>query len=70
MIGDQILTDIIGANRLGIKSILVNPIKRKTDHVFTRINRKLEKYIINKIIKKYPYLINEALKEYIKKNYK
>lgn len=70
MIGDQILTDIIGSNRLGIKSILVNPIKRKTDHVFTRINRKLEKYIINRIIKKYPNLINEALKEYIKKNYK
>jgi len=47
-IGDQILTDIKGANKLGITSILVNPISNN-ESIFTKINRLRE----NRIIKKY-----------------
>ena len=43
-IGDQLLTDIYGANRLGFTSILVNPISKK-DKVGTKINRFFEKRI-------------------------
>jgi len=31
MVGDRILTDIIGANRLGLKTVLVAPLDKKTD---------------------------------------
>ena len=37
-IGDQLLTDILGANRMGFTSILVNRIA-KYETIFTRINR-------------------------------
>lgn len=39
MIGDQIFTDIYGANRLGIYSILVPPVNSTTDPYFTKIKR-------------------------------
>jgi HAD superfamily phosphatase (TIGR01668 family) len=50
-IGDQLMTDILGSNRLGMTSILVFPVKKRSDHIFTRINRKLEKHMIKKIMK-------------------
>jgi HAD superfamily phosphatase (TIGR01668 family) len=34
MVGDRILTDIIGANKLGIKTVLVAPLDKKTDPFF------------------------------------
>ena len=34
MIGDRIFTDIIGANHIGMNTILVKPLNRKTDPVF------------------------------------
>ncbi|WPJ91216.1 HAD hydrolase-like protein [Facklamia hominis] len=43
MIGDQIMTDVIGANRLGLSVILVKPILNH-DNVYTYVNRKLERY--------------------------
>ncbi len=46
-VGDQIFTDVIGANRCHIFSILVKPIAKK-DLLITRIKRPLENYIINK----------------------
>lgn len=46
-VGDQIFTDIIGANRMNIFSILVEPIKQK-DIFITKIKRPLENYIIKK----------------------
>ena len=45
MIGDQIITDIFGANCLNIYTILVDPINK--DLKITSLNRKLEE-IINK----------------------
>ncbi len=43
-IGDQLLTDIWGANRMGFTSILVNPISKK-EHFPTKINRFIEHFI-------------------------
>ena len=34
MIGDRVLTDIIGANQLGLKTVLVAPLDKKTDPLF------------------------------------
>lgn len=48
-IGDQIMTDIRGANKVGLDSILVMPIKTKTEKWYTRLNRRIEKNIINQI---------------------
>lgn len=50
MVGDQIFTDIIGANRMKMKSILVEPIEEK-DILITRIKRPIENFVINKYIK-------------------
>ena len=50
-VGDQIFTDVIGANRCGMYSILVKPIDRK-DILITKIKRPIENYIINKYLKK------------------
>ena len=50
-IGDQLLTDICGANRIGITSILVNPIG-DYEKWCTKINRFLESFIYRKLRKK------------------
>lgn len=50
-IGDQLITDIYGANRLDITSILVNPLSEK-DYTVTLFNRLLERIIFNKLEKK------------------
>ncbi len=48
MIGDQVFTDVLGANRFGIKSILVNPINKK-EGPFTMLKRPFEKMILKKL---------------------
>lgn len=48
IIGDQMLTDIIGGNKVGIKTILVDPISNK-DGIFTIFNRKKESNILTKL---------------------
>lgn len=50
-IGDQLLTDILGANRMGVTSILVNRIA-KYETIFTRFNRFFEKFILKSLAKK------------------
>ena len=45
VVGDQIFTDIVGANRCKMFSILVKPIEEK-DYLITRIKRPIEKFII------------------------
>lgn len=47
-VGDQIFTDIVGANLCGIKSILLEPILEETSRSF-RIRRKLERSIRGKM---------------------
>lgn len=51
IIGDQLLTDILGGNRVGITTILINPISVK-DGIQTFLNRVIEKIIIKKLTKK------------------
>ena len=47
-IGDQLLTDIYGANRMGFLSILVHPISN-VDLIGTKINRIFERRIFKKL---------------------
>ncbi len=43
MVGDRLLTDILGANNMGIETVLVQPIDRRTDPLFmVRIPRALQ----------------------------
>lgn len=49
-VGDQIFTDIIGANRCKLYSILVKPIAEK-DLLITRIKRPIENIIIKRYLK-------------------
>ena len=49
-VGDQIFTDVIGANRSKVYSILVEPISKK-DILATRIKRPLENMIIKRYLK-------------------
>jgi hypothetical protein len=46
VIGDQVLTDVLGGNYAGFYTILVVPIV-KTDGKITRINRQIERRILN-----------------------
>ena len=50
VVGDQIFTDVLGANRCKMFSILVRPIDEK-DIFITKFNRFLEKIIIKKYLK-------------------
>ena len=45
MVGDQIFTDVLGANLAGVKSVLLEPISTEFEFKGTRINRQLEKVI-------------------------
>ncbi len=57
MIGDQLITDVWGANRMGYFSVLVDPINNE-ELIFTKINRGLERIILkinNKKIKRGRY---------------
>ncbi|MCT2537635.1 YqeG family HAD IIIA-type phosphatase [Aquibacillus koreensis] len=51
VIGDQLLTDVLGGNRSGLHTILVVPIVQ-TDGKITRINRQIERRILNWMRKK------------------
>lgn len=47
VIGDQMLTDVLGGNRLGLYTILVQPIARRDEGFFTKINRRIEKVALS-----------------------
>lgn len=51
VIGDQLLTDVLGANRSNMYSILVKPIHEK-DIFITKLKRPLERKIMNKYLNK------------------
>lgn len=51
VIGDQLLTDVFGGNRMGLNTILVVPVAQ-TDGLWTRLNRKMERKILNMMRKK------------------
>lgn len=51
VIGDQLLTDILGGNRAGYYTILVDPIVT-SDAAITKFNRNLERIILNHFYRK------------------
>ncbi len=50
MIGDQLFTDIWGANRFKCLSVLVTPIKTSNEPGFVKFKRKLEKLMMKRIL--------------------
>jgi HAD superfamily phosphatase (TIGR01668 family) len=51
MVGDQVMTDILGGNRFGCYTILVDPLGKK-DLKITSVNRALEKIVLKKLTKR------------------
>lgn len=50
VIGDQVMTDVLGGNRAGFPTILVVPIV-ETDDKITKFNRRIERIILHKLEK-------------------
>lgn len=50
-IGDELFYDVLGANRMNLTSILVNPISAD-DFAVTKVTRKLENLVMNHLTKK------------------
>ncbi|PIC87868.1 YqeG family HAD IIIA-type phosphatase [Sporosarcina sp. P20a] len=51
MIGDQLLTDVLGANRVGLQTILVVPVA-SSDATITKFNRAIERRIMARFKRK------------------
>ncbi len=51
VIGDQIFTDVLGGNRMGLYTILVTPISDK-EFIWTRLMRRLERLVLNYLKRK------------------
>ena len=64
LIGDQLMTDILGAKRCKIKAGLIFPVDKSSDIKSTRLNRKMEQFFLNRIKKKMPDAYNLKLKEF------
>ncbi len=60
MIGDQLMTDVLVAKRLGLYMILVEPVHLHSDESSTKLNRRLEKLVVKRLKKRQlptpPYL--------------
>ena len=48
IVGDQIFTDVLGGNAVGLKTVLLTPIKPETSLRF-RMKRKVEAFLIKKL---------------------
>ncbi|MNC06771.1 Phosphoglycolate phosphatase [compost metagenome] len=51
VVGDQMLTDVYGGNRLGLYTVLVLPISVKDEGIGTRINRRVEQIALTRLRK-------------------
>ncbi len=58
MIGDQLITDVYGGNKMHFTTVLVNGINNDELSI-TKFNRKLEGFIIKKLNKKYGFERNK-----------
>ena len=47
-VGDQVLTDIFGANRAGVKNVLAKPVDPKTDTAAIRFKRFIERIFLGR----------------------
>ncbi|MNO02765.1 hypothetical protein D3C81_2232660 [compost metagenome] len=46
VVGDQMLTDVLGGNRLGLYTILVAPVAAADEGFFTKVNRVIERVVV------------------------
>ncbi len=53
VVGDQVFTDVLGGNRLGMHTILVTPISEK-EFIWTRLPRMLERILLGRRSAKKP----------------
>jgi len=51
VVGDQLFTDILGGNRLGLFTVLVIPMSKR-EFIGTKIVRMLEKVLLYRLAKK------------------
>lgn len=52
VVGDQLMTDVLGGRRAGLKTILVTPIARNEEGWGTRINRMIERIALRSLRRK------------------
>ena len=52
MVGDQLFTDVLGANLAGIGAVLLKPISTLHEFRGTRINRRMEKVVMSFVLKR------------------
>ena len=52
VIGDQMMTDVLGGKRMGLYTILVSPVAPSDEGVMTRVNRLLERIALSRLRKK------------------
>lgn len=52
MVGDQLMTDVFGGNRMGLHTVLVAPISPNDEGLTTKINRRMERIAIAKLRKR------------------
>ncbi|REK76134.1 YqeG family HAD IIIA-type phosphatase [Paenibacillus paeoniae] len=52
MVGDQMMTDVLGGNRMGLFTILVAPISPADEGVMTKVNRGLERFALARLRKR------------------
>lgn len=64
LLGDQLMTDVLGGKRCGIRVALIEPIDKDSDIKATRLNRSMERFFIKRVKRKYPELYNERLKDF------
>lgn len=60
-IGDQLMTDVLGGSRVGIDTILVKAIKKKSEKWYTKVNRFMEQKTLKRISKKYPEIFYKIM---------
>lgn len=54
VIGDQIYTDVLGGNLAGAYTILVGPLSKDTDHLWTKLVRWVEKPVLDAYFRRHP----------------
>jgi HAD superfamily phosphatase (TIGR01668 family) len=60
MVGDQLMTDIRGSNRMGIPSVLVRPLVQ-SDAWITKFNRARERRVWSKLSQKYDMTFKKGI---------
>ncbi|MDE7162392.1 MAG: YqeG family HAD IIIA-type phosphatase [Anaeroplasmataceae bacterium] len=65
-IGDQLMTDVFASRRMNILTILVKAIDKKTEILPTKINRKLEHFVLSHIERRHARLYQQHLDAYVR----